>query len=101
MTEKQLEFNRDCAFFLQWKNKGMVNLEMWVSDRTPIGANTNELLFHKDWNWLMDVVKKALDICFEEDQVNDYYYILDAVPDIDTVVERTHSFIKKLNLNKT
>lgn len=97
MTEKQLEFNRDCALFLQWENKGMVNLEMWVSDRTPSGANTNELLFHKDWNWLMGVVTKILAICSEEDNLNNYYYILDSIPDIDTVVERTHFYIKQFN----
>lgn len=58
MTQEELEFNKRCAFFLQWKNKGMVNLEMWVSHRTPNGANTNELLFHSDWNWIHEVIEK-------------------------------------------
>ena len=52
------EYNKLCAEFLGWKNKGMVNLELWVSTEYQYGIMTNELKFHSDWNWIMEVFKK-------------------------------------------
>ena len=58
MTQEEiLEYNKMCAEILGYKNKGMKNLEMWVSNKTPNGVNTNELQFHSDWNWIMEVVE--------------------------------------------
>ena len=52
------EYNKLCAEFLGWKNKGMVNFELWVSTENQYGITTNELKFHSDWNWIMEVFKK-------------------------------------------
>lgn len=58
MTNEQIkEYNILCAYFLDWKNKGMVNLEMWVSNKFPNGITTSELKFHSNWNWIMEVVE--------------------------------------------
>lgn len=66
MTQQEiLDYNKRCALLLGWENKGMKNLEMWVSTKRPSGVNTNELLFHSDWNWIMEVVEAIENLGFD------------------------------------
>ena len=55
--EETLDYNRRCAEFLGWKNKGMINLELWISTENQMGIATSDLQFHSDWNWIMKVVE--------------------------------------------
>lgn len=74
MTQQEiLEYNKMCAEILGYKNKGMKNLEMWVSNKTPNGVNTNELQFHLDWNWIMEVVEAIENLKTETSQFEFYF----------------------------
>lgn len=57
-----LEFNKRCAKKLGWVNKGMVNLELWVSDKFPSGIATPDLKFHSDWDWIHLIAVSLKDI---------------------------------------
>lgn len=41
--------------------------------------------FHNSWDWLMPVVEKILNICQESDEMEKYYVITDAIPEIEAV----------------
>jgi len=59
MTQEWIDqFNKKCAELLEWKNKGMVNLELWVSTERQYGITTSDLKFHSDWNWIHEVLDK-------------------------------------------
>lgn len=58
MNQEWIEqYNKRCAEFLGWKNKGMINLELWVSTEYQYGITTNELKFHSHWNCIMEIVE--------------------------------------------
>lgn len=52
------------------------------------------LLFDTDWNWLMPVVEKILNISLELDSMEAYYNITDSVPNIEQTHEAVVEFIK-------
>jgi hypothetical protein len=58
------------------------------------------LKFHNDWNWLMEVVEKILNICLELDNMEMYYNITDSIPKIDKAYNDCVEFIKWYNENK-
>lgn len=59
MTQEWIhQYNKKCAVFLGWKNKGMVNLELWVPTEHRHGIMTSDLKFHSDWNWIHEVLDK-------------------------------------------
>lgn len=53
-----IEGNKLIAEFLGWKNKGMVNLELWERFSNDTCINTAECKFNSSWDWLMPVVEK-------------------------------------------
>jgi hypothetical protein len=56
--------------------------------------------FDTDWNWLMEVVEKILNICLELDSMEMYYNITDSIPKIDKAYNDCVEFIKWYNENK-
>ena len=73
LTDKQiLEGNELIAEFMNMKT-GMIyqlmnsNLNLTILDRTRTFCYSHELIFHKDWNWLMTVKNKleTMDYMFE------------------------------------
>lgn len=58
--------------------------------------------FYTDWNWIMDVVRKICDICFEEENQWEerYWQITDAMPNKESVIEAIAYFIKWYNKQK-
>ena len=55
------------------------------------------LSFHSDWNWLMRVIEKILQVCAEMDEMERYWRITDAMPYIDSVYTACVKFVKWLN----
>ena len=53
--------------------------------------------YSKDWNWLMKVVEKMLNVSLELDSMEMYYNITDAIPDITKTYEKSVEFIKWYN----
>ena len=58
----------------------------------------NQLKFHKDWNWLMEVVNKILNISVELDVMDKYYDIIDRMPVIESVYKECVTFIEWYNI---
>ena len=57
----------------------------------------NHLKFHKNWNWLMFVVEKILNISVELDVMDKYYDIIDRMPVIESVYKECITFIEWYN----
>ena len=56
------------------------------------------LQYHKEWNWLMPVVEKILDISFQDEgDAEDFYSIRDCMPDINHTYKAVVEFIKQYN----
>lgn len=53
--------------------------------------------YHKDWNWLMEVVNKILNISVELDVMDKYYDIIDRMPVIEPVYKECITFIEWYN----
>lgn len=59
---------------------------------------THQLRYHNDWNWLMPVVEKILDISFQDEgDAEDFYSIRDCIPDINHTYKAVVEFIKQYN----
>jgi len=58
-------------------------------------TSINDLNYDSDWNCLMAVVKKILDLAAEIDEMEGYYLITDAMPYIDQTFEACVNFIKQ------
>ena len=63
------------------------------------GYMTSELKYDTDWNWLMKVVEKILDISLNLDSMEMYYNITDCIPNITQAHFAVVDFIKWYNLN--
>ena len=55
---------------------------------------------NSDWNWLMKVVEKILNVSLELDSMEMYYNITDSIPHITKTYEKCIEFIKWYNENK-
>jgi hypothetical protein len=56
-----------------------------------------ELQYHLDWNWLMEVVETILNICAENDDLEKYAVITDNIPYIQPTYNACIEFIKCYN----
>ena len=59
-----------------------------------------DLIFHSDWNWLMAVVEKILNICAENDDLEKYAVITDNIPYIQQTYDECIKFINFYNKQK-
>lgn len=50
--------------------------------------------YSTSWDWLMPVVEKILNICQESDEMEEYYIITDAIPEIESVFAACVEFAK-------
>jgi hypothetical protein len=57
----------------------------------------DELKYDTDWNWLMQVIEKILDISLDLDSMEKYYNITDSVPMIKQTYENVVEFINWYN----
>lgn len=58
MTQQEiLEYSKTCVEFLGWE-KTHPKIKDWHIYITPIGSiSYDKMLFHSDWNWIMEVVE--------------------------------------------
>ena len=56
-----------------------------------------DLKYHTDWNCLMEVIEKILNISLELDSMETYYNITDSIPNIEQTHEAVVEFIKLYN----
>ena len=62
----------------------------------------DDLKFHKDWNWLMEVAEKCLTVNVDVEPINHYFIINDALLtiNINEVYNACVEFIKWYNKQK-
>jgi len=60
-----------------------------------------QLKYHSSWDWLMPVIKKILEISLDNENINmEYYYeITDAIPEIEDAYNKVIEFIKYYKKN--
>lgn len=113
MTQQEiLEGNKLCAEFLEWKEEDRSWYQTDSFIRYVVYSEHSNyphkgLPFHRDWNWLMVVVKKCCE-SFEHHQFDseEYYHITEEIfhpdyslsefmnADIEAVFERVVQYIK-------
>lgn len=81
---------KDCRFFYQC-NLIQCSLSDDELYKSP------ELFYNSDWNLLMEVVEKVLQICAEIDEMERYWCITDAIPYIDDVYNACVEFVNWYN----
>ena len=96
--------NKLIAEFMEFKLQADPK-ERWFGQyfTTPNEAWSNRielLLFDTDWNWLMPVVEKILDISLELDTMEPYYNITDSIPNIKETYKEVVEFINWYNKKK-
>jgi len=58
----------------------------------------DDMQFHTEWNWLMPVVEKILDLSFQDDgDADDFYNVRDCMPDRNHTYKAVVEFIKQYN----
>ena len=65
-----------------------------------LGTKLINETFNTDWNWLMPVIEKILDISLNLDTMEMYYNITDCIPNITQTHIAVTDFIKWYNENK-
>lgn len=105
--EKKLEENKLIADFMGWKEQTDPTEKNFGSFRTDEGilhknTNTEPLLFHSSWDWLMPVIDSIYNMGFDEQENNKIGNITHALVDIN--IEDTYKsvleFIKWYNKRK-
>lgn len=61
------------------------------------GWHLETMKYHSDWNWLMEVIEKILNVSLELDSMEMYYNITDSIPKIDKAYNDCVEFIKWYN----
>jgi hypothetical protein len=81
--------------------QGNRTLAEFMTDRPKISkvffelnCAAGDLKYHNSWDWLMPVVEKILNICQESDEMEKYYIITDAIPEIESVFAACIEFAK-------
>jgi len=95
-----IENNKLIAEFLGFQ---LTNLGWFDNEEHLINVekdNTfDDLKFHSDWNWLMEVIETILNICAKNDDLEKYNEIADNIPYIQPTYNACIEFIKKYNNN--
>ena len=97
MNKQEIEnYNRLCAEFLGWEKCDTVYRTVeYYNNEKVVGNATHpaHMKFHSDWNRIMEVVEKMLDICLNLDSMEMYYNITDAIPEQYKVVQAINQFL--------
>ena len=96
--ENIIENNRLIAEFLgfQLTDLGWFDSEEVLSNIERDNTFDN-LKFHYDWNWLIKIVEKILNVSLEIDSMEMYYNITDSIPYIAKTYGECVEFIKWYN----
>ena len=95
-----IENNRLIAEFMGY-NEEIVNDEVYFTLPDMLESlSDEELHYHSDWNWLMEVIETILNICAENDDLEKYAVITDNIPYIQPTYNACIEFIKWYNKQK-
>ena len=112
MNEEILENNALIARFMglrqghpdpgetRWKNDWFEPLLVDSDGEFTAGRRHEHLSFDYSWNWLMPVIRRILNLCSADDGpfvMEDYYGIIDQIPDIERTYATVVEFVKKFN----
>lgn len=89
------ENNELLAKFLGYAQSNPDSTYWYKEGKAPLTI----LLFDTDWNWLMEVIEKILDIASKLKRMQIYYNIIDAMPSIRFAYESCVEFVKWYNEN--
>lgn len=91
------DFNEKCAEYLGWKcvpdNIDSTDTVSWLDSEDK---KYEWLRFDRDWNWIIIVITKIMEECFDGDTneaFEDYYCILDAIPDLEDTKQAIYNYI--------
>jgi hypothetical protein len=62
---------------------------------------TDSLTFNSSWDWLMPCIQKILNLDEVTENMEEYYSIIDNIPDINATYKAIIRFIEWYNQNKT
>ena len=98
---ENLENNKLIAEFMGWTlDDKDLNSYRKLNNNVFKYSLLSNFKYHTDWNWLMEVVEKILNICLELDSMEMYYSITDSIPDINQSYNEVIEFINWYNGNK-
>ena len=98
-----VENNKLIAEFMGWKENKDMEAKLISGGITYYFQKNDEacipetMCYHSDWNWLMRVIVKILQVCAEMDEVERYWGITDAMPYIDNVFTACVEFVRWYN----
>lgn len=93
---ENLENNKFIAEFMGYELQKDPKERFFGRYKTPITkvwVKENELAFDTDWNSLMNVIEKILEISLELDSMEMYYNITDSIPNIKQAYADVTKFI--------
>lgn len=93
------KYDKDTTFPI-YKNDLWLPIHGICNYTTTESGNGKILCYHKDWNWLMEVVEKILNICSENDDLEKWAVITDNVPYIQPTYNECVKFINFYNKQK-
>ena len=94
---KNIENNRLIAEFMGYNLEVVNNEEYFTHDDMLETFLDDELHFHTDWNWLMEVMDKILNVSLKLDTMELYYDITDNIPNIEETYKSILEFINWFN----
>ena len=94
---KNIENNRLIAEFMGYNLEVVNNEEYFTHDDMLETFLDDELHFHTDWNWLMEVMDKILNVSLKLDTMELYYDITDNIPNIEETYKSILEFINWYN----
>lgn len=107
------KYNKLCAVFLELTQyKGMLSAYYWEGlDFIPKGTATENLKFHSDWNWIMEVVEKIEALGFNRRvdidsshtliQYKDWYTLIQKESKRESIVHAIWEFLNWYNEQKS
>ena len=96
---KKVKFLNGCYTFIipDYLSHGEYKNLTLEDNKEVVAWDVEDLIFHKDWNWLMQVVEKILNVSLEIDSMEMYYNITDSIPYIAKTYGECVEFIKWYN----
>lgn len=100
MNKQIAENNKLIAEFMGYIDNGCSEDGFLINPITNYDEDISELKYEVSWERLMVVVEKILDTCSETDDMESYYTVVDAIPNITSTHRTVVEFINCYNSNK-
>lgn len=90
-----MEYNKKCLELLGYVNVTPTDKDFQIYENEQghmIEANFTSY-FISDWNWIMKVIEKILEVCTENNDLESYYSILNSIPNLNSTVDHINKFL--------